>query len=176
MFKKKDIWCTIKEAHRSPIQGPAPYNDRSYSRLGTMNDTVPSDHDDDHDGSSSEASAYEPEYEWEEIQIPGVALVQKDDDDGEHHDSQRDYDAKDNAFSLHVLTVVPPPLEYMSRLHSQQREISGRQVWTGSLFLAHVLFHDATEQKLLLTCPRQRYVLFGPIPQCLPVVLSFLIL
>lgn len=102
---------------------------------------------------SSSVSVYEPEYEWEEIPIPGVVALQNDDDndDNDEHDD-------DDDFSLHVLTVVPPPLEYMSRLHSQQQEISGRQVWTGSLFLAQVLFLDATERQLLLSCQQKRYV------------------
>ena len=38
-------------------------------------------------------------------------------------------------YNFHLLTVVPPPLEYMSRLHSNQQEISGRQVWCGSVLL-----------------------------------------
>ena len=37
---------------------------------------------------------------------------------------------------LRVWTVVPPPIEYISSLHAQRQEISGRQVWTGSLALA----------------------------------------
>ena len=50
--------------------------------------------------------------------------------------------------SLQVLTVVPPALEYMSQLHSQQQEISGRQVWTGSLLLAHALCYQHSEENL----------------------------
>ena len=42
-------------------------------------------------------------------------------------------------YHLEVLTVIPPPIEFMSVLHSNQQEISGRQVWCGSLLLAHVL-------------------------------------
>lgn len=40
-----------------------------------------------------------------------------------------------------------PPLEYMASLHSKQLEISGRQVWTGSLTLAHALLELADERK-----------------------------
>lgn len=57
---------------------------------------------------------YEPEYELERFAIDG-------------------------RLSVEVLAVVPPPLEYMSSLHSQKQEISGRQVWCGSLLLASVL-------------------------------------
>jgi hypothetical protein len=57
---------------------------------------------------------YEPEYELERFTIDG-------------------------RLSVEVLAVVPPPLEYMSSLHSQKQEISGRQVWCGSLLLASVL-------------------------------------
>lgn len=42
-------------------------------------------------------------------------------------------------YELEVLAVVPPPIEFMSTLHSSQQEISGRQVWCGSLLLAHML-------------------------------------
>lgn len=45
----------------------------------------------------------------------------------------------DGRFSVEVLAVVPPSLEYMSTLHTQNQEISGRQVWCGSLLLASVL-------------------------------------
>jgi hypothetical protein len=138
-----------------------------------MNNTGP-DNDDDGTTSSSEAtsesSAYEPEYEWEEIPIPGVFSLQNEYNDNLLKDNS-DYNDDENdhvlLFSLHVLTVIPPPLEYMSQLHTQQQEISGRQVWTGSLFLAHVLFHHTTERQLLLQlsllscCQQQpmRYVL-----------------
>jgi hypothetical protein len=51
----------------------------------------------------------------------------------------------DDRFFVEVLAVVPPPLEYMSTLHTQNQEISGRQVWCGSLLLASVLAKlDAT--------------------------------
>jgi hypothetical protein len=59
-------------------------------------------------------SDYQPEYEPEMFQVAGK-------------------------INLQVLSVVPPPLEFMSALHSQQQEISGRQVWCGSLLCANVL-------------------------------------
>jgi hypothetical protein len=53
-------------------------------------------------------------------------------------------------YCLDVLSVVPPPLEFMSELHTQHREISGRQVWCGSLLLANVLcsLHDDKDPNL----------------------------
>jgi len=57
---------------------------------------------------------YEPEYEWEQVHVA-------------------------NNIQIVVLSVLPPPLEFMSTLHTNQQEISGRQVWTGSLALANVL-------------------------------------
>ena len=42
-------------------------------------------------------------------------------------------------YEVEVLAVVPPPIEFMSALHSNQQEISGRQVWCGSLLLSHML-------------------------------------
>eukprot|EP00538_Stauroneis_constricta_P007168 CAMPEP_0119564760 /NCGR_PEP_ID=MMETSP1352-20130426/27977_1 /TAXON_ID=265584 /ORGANISM="Stauroneis constricta, Strain CCMP1120" /LENGTH=215 /DNA_ID=CAMNT_0007613547 /DNA_START=57 /DNA_END=701 /DNA_ORIENTATION=- len=35
-----------------------------------------------------------------------------------------------------ILSLQPPPIEYMSILHTQKHEISGRQVWCGSMLLA----------------------------------------
>mmetsp|Transcript_29138 Transcript_29138/g.45287 ORF Transcript_29138/g.45287 Transcript_29138/m.45287 type:complete len:267 (-) Transcript_29138:3188-3988(-) len=60
---------------------------------------------------------YEPEYEWEKFRI-----------------------SKDHSFS--VLCVVPPPLEYMAMLHTEKTEISGRQVWTGSLLACRYLIEN----------------------------------
>jgi hypothetical protein len=65
--------------------------------------------------SMDDLSVYEPEYEPEEVVIANGKV------------------------RLQVLSVVPPPLEYMATLHADRQEISGRQVWTGSLALAHVL-------------------------------------
>jgi hypothetical protein len=45
------------------------------------------------------------------------------------------------------LSHSAPPLEYMATLHSQQREISGRQVWAGSLTLAHAILELPEERK-----------------------------
>ena len=59
-------------------------------------------------------SDYEPEYEPEVVDLPG----------GMH---------------IKVMTLVPPPLEYMSALHDSGLEVSSRVVWTGSLLLCHHL-------------------------------------
>jgi hypothetical protein len=48
-------------------------------------------------------------------------------------------------YHLEVLTLVPPPIEFMSVLHSNQQEISGRKVWCGSLLLAHALVKQQKE-------------------------------
>ena len=61
---------------------------------------------------------YEPEYEWEDFEV----AVENN-----------------TKHTFSVLCVVPPPLEYMSKLHTDQQEISGRQVWTGSLMACHYL-------------------------------------
>jgi hypothetical protein len=63
---------------------------------------------------SDEEHSYEPEYEPERFVV-----------------------AKE--YEVEVLAVVPPPIEFMSTLHSNRQEISGRQVWCGSLLLAHML-------------------------------------
>ena len=62
---------------------------------------------------SDNEDCYEPEYELEYFAI--------------------------DRYHLRLLAVVPPPLEYMMTLHSTHQEISGRQVWCGSLLLAHAL-------------------------------------
>lgn len=73
--------------------------------------------------SDSESSDnYEPEYEWEHVRV-GTSL------------------------SFKIMSVVPPPLEYMSQLRTNEQEISGRQVWTGSLVLAHVLLDNEIAAK-----------------------------
>ena len=43
--------------------------------------------------------------------------------------------------------VTAPPLEYMASLHSSNQEISGRQVWTGSLSLANTLLCLTDDEK-----------------------------
>lgn len=68
--------------------------------------------------SGSDEDGYEPDYEIETVSVDG----------GRIH--------------LHVLSLLPPPLEFMSTLHSQRKEISGRQVWTGSLLLANLFCQD----------------------------------
>jgi hypothetical protein len=69
--------------------------------------------------------AYTPEYEPELVNVGGNLQLQ-------------------------VMSLVPPPLEFMSQLHSQRQEISGRQVWTGSLLLAQVLYHFNQKEPSLL--------------------------
>ena len=76
-----------------------------------------------HSVCSQSSSEYEPEYEPESITI-----------------SQNNLN-----ITFQVLTVVPPPLEYMSSLHSSQQEISGRQVWCGSLLLSEYLLSSLDE-------------------------------
>jgi hypothetical protein len=71
--------------------------------------------DGDSDGGSS--SDYEPEYEVETVSIGSTMKLQ-------------------------VLCLLPPPVEYISALRSQQKEISGRKVWTGSHLLANVFCQD----------------------------------
>jgi hypothetical protein len=80
-----------------------------------------SDDDDDDD----EDSPYEPEYETE------IVWVDKD-------------------AQLSVLTVVPPPLEYLAALRQDRHEISGRKVWTGSLLLARFLRRQVSTGSLSL--------------------------
>jgi hypothetical protein len=74
------------------------------------------DHDFRHnsDSDTDSSSYYEPEYEEELVRIG-------------------------NRIDLHVLSLLPPPLEFLSALRSEHKEISGRQVWTGSLLLANLL-------------------------------------
>lgn len=75
-----------------------------------------------YDYNSDSSSEYEPEYEPEIVTISdycnGVEISEK--------------------FS--ILSLVPPPLEFMVSLHTEEKEISGRQVWCGSVLLAHYLF------------------------------------
>ena len=75
---------------------------------------------------SSSSSEYEPEYEPEEFHI-----VHK---------------ASGTDIALEVLSVVPPPIEYMSEIHTQKVEISGRQVWCGSLGLAYFFCQKKQEE------------------------------
>jgi hypothetical protein len=56
---------------------------------------------------------YEPEYEMETIQVT-------------------------RNLQLCVLSIVPPPIEFLCNLRADQKEISSRRVWTGSLLLAQV--------------------------------------
>lgn len=37
---------------------------------------------------------------------------------------------------FHICTILPPPLEYLTRLRVKKEEISGRRVWSGSLLLS----------------------------------------
>jgi hypothetical protein len=78
---------------------------------------------------------YEPEYEPESFLVAGK-------------------------IRLDVLSVVPPPLEFMAELHTQNQEISGRQVWCGSLLLANVLVSLSEKEKELFE--KKRYVQLFP--------------
>ena len=112
---------------------PSSNHDRNSDKLnhhGTKYDDNDDDDDDD--------CYYEPEYEWETITVPWPPSVVAGGGDGDDSSTatnnktppppqQRDFA---------VLSVLPPPLEYLSTLHTQHQEISGRQVWTGSLLLA----------------------------------------
>mmetsp|Transcript_12701 Transcript_12701/g.25891 ORF Transcript_12701/g.25891 Transcript_12701/m.25891 type:complete len:250 (-) Transcript_12701:29-778(-) len=62
-------------------------------------------------------SDYEPEYLPEDVTLPG-------------------------GLTISVMTLVPPPLEYMSALHDNELEVSSRVVWTGSLLLCEFLCAD----------------------------------
>lgn len=77
----------------------------------------------------SDDEEYEPEYEWEEFKII------------EESDRSNNISSSSSAslYTFSVLCVIPPPLEYMSKLHTDQQEISGRQVWTGSLMACHYM-------------------------------------
>ena len=66
-------------------------------------------------------SDYEPEYEPETVSV-----------------------LTNPALEVTVMTLVPPPLEYMSQLHSAKQEVSSRFIWTGSLMLARYLLSDPT--------------------------------
>ncbi|GMH69341.1 hypothetical protein TrST_g1134 [Triparma strigata] len=62
--------------------------------------------------------SYEPEYEPEDVVVV-------------------DGDVDSSTLMLSVMTLVPPPLEYMSKLHDETLEVSSRVVWAGSLLLAN---------------------------------------
>jgi len=61
----------------------------------------------------SDSDLEDPEYEEESILLHGTQ----------------------SSYQFSVMTIVPPPLEYMAKLHSNQQEVSGRQVWSGSAVL-----------------------------------------
>lgn len=71
-------------------------------------------------------SEYEPEYEPEE-----VVVIDLDSSD------TSDTSSSPPPLLLSVMTLVPPPLEYMSKLHDDHLEVSSRVVWAGSLLLAN---------------------------------------
>ena len=59
-------------------------------------------------------------------------------------DYEVEYEAEDvevgGGMAMRVMTLVPPPLEFMARLHSKSLEVSSRVVWTGSLLLCrHIM-------------------------------------
>jgi len=66
-----------------------------------------------------------------------------------------------DAFVFEVLTVVPPPLEYLSKLHTKQQEISGRMVWCGSLLLSTFLLTETTSIILPRTNSPRRILELG---------------
>jgi hypothetical protein len=74
--------------------------------------------------SASTSSSYEPEYETEEVSV-------------------------NQQLRLQVLTLVPPPIEFLASLRTRGREVSGRKVWTGSLFLAQYLCHQISVRRIL---------------------------
>ncbi|GMI05381.1 hypothetical protein TrLO_g7656 [Triparma laevis f. longispina] len=71
-------------------------------------------------------SEYEPEYEPEE-----VVVIDPDSSD------TSDTSSSPPPLLLSVMTLVPPPLEYMSKLHDDHLEVSSRVVWAGSLLLVN---------------------------------------
>lgn len=54
--------------------------------------------------------------------------------------------------TLNVMTLVPPPLEYMVKLHDSHSEISGRKVWCGSLLLTQYLLSSPVASSLAGKC------------------------
>ena len=87
-----------------------------------------SDDDDDDD-----SSVYEPEYEPETFDLGGYAAAANKCEENEGRLESK------SRFTFEVLSVIPPPLEYMCTLHDRKEEISGRQVWCGSMLLCHYL-------------------------------------
>lgn len=80
---------------------------------------------------SDDESDYEPEYEIEQVTV-------------------------EEGIQVEYWAVVPPPIEFMANLHRDRLEISGRQLWTGSLCLAGVLIQKQKETRLF---DGQRYTL-----------------
>jgi len=76
----------------------------------------------------SDSSDYEPEYEIEQCII-----------------GPRENNTHQNKkIELAILSVMPPPLEYLSLLRSKEQEISGRKVWCGSILLSNYLLENRT--------------------------------
>jgi hypothetical protein len=46
--------------------------------------------------------------------------------------------------------LLAPPLEYIASLHSKNQEISGRQIWTGSLTLAYYVLTEPKVREQLV--------------------------
>ena len=76
----------------------------------------------------SDSSDYEPEYEIEQCLV-GPSKI-------DAHQNKR--------LELKILSVVPPPLEFLSSLRSKEQEISGRKIWAGSLLLSNYLIENHT--------------------------------
>lgn len=94
---------------------------------------------DNKDGNDDSSSDYEPEYEPEEFRII--------------------HEPSETNIHLEALTVIPPPIEYMSEIHTRKVEISGRQVWCGSLSLAYFFCQKKVQDPQLFR--NKRYALFN---------------
>ena len=100
------------------------------------------DDDSDSSVSVSSSSTYEPEYEWEDIALfypsSGDAIDNEEKEEGCHHSLNH------LPPTLRIQVVIPPPVEYLSSLRANDREISGRSAWCGSILLARTLWKNAS--------------------------------
>jgi len=107
------------------------------------------DHEDNDDDDCN--YRYEPEYEWETVTVPWPPSVVVGDSSSSTNEPQpQPPQQPQQQRDFAVLSVLPPPLEYLSTLHTQHQEISGRQVWTGSLWLAQYLMMMTTTTMMML--------------------------